>query len=144
MSSAWRNFKNIFSRPLFTIIFRPIMIKFHSYSILTVEGKDDFLIYCMLSTMSKARASRDWNQLFCFVKLDCLSAFWFVCQNFGLFARFFFSTYLFINLENIFCKIQILEIKCVAFDSTSNLFESTNIALGGRNPFHPFIAVCLF
>jgi hypothetical protein len=52
-------FQNIFSRPLFTIIFRPKMIKFHSYSILTVEGKDDFLIYCMLSTMSKARASRD-------------------------------------------------------------------------------------
>ena len=48
MVSAWRNFKNIFSRPLFTIIFRPQMIKFHPYSNLTGEGKVDFLIYCML------------------------------------------------------------------------------------------------
>jgi hypothetical protein len=47
--SAWRNFKNIVSRPLFTIIFRPKMIKFHPYSILTGEGKVDFLIYCMLN-----------------------------------------------------------------------------------------------
>jgi hypothetical protein len=44
MVSAWRNFKNIFSRPLFTIIFRPKMIKFHPYSILTGEGKVDFII----------------------------------------------------------------------------------------------------
>jgi hypothetical protein len=35
--SAWRNFKNIFSRPLFTIIFRPEMLKFYTYSILTGE-----------------------------------------------------------------------------------------------------------
>ena len=35
MACAWRNFKNIFSRPLFTIIFRPEMLKFHPYSILT-------------------------------------------------------------------------------------------------------------
>ena len=37
MVSTWRNFKNIFSRPLFTIIFsfRPEMLKFHPYSILT-------------------------------------------------------------------------------------------------------------
>ena len=28
MVSAWRNLKNIFSRPLFTIIFRPEMLKF--------------------------------------------------------------------------------------------------------------------
>ena len=27
MVSAWRNFKNIFSRPLFTVIFRPEMLK---------------------------------------------------------------------------------------------------------------------
>ena len=27
MASTWRNFKNIFSRPLFTIIFRPVMLK---------------------------------------------------------------------------------------------------------------------
>ena len=48
MVCAWRNFKFIFPKPLFTIIFRPKMIKFHPYSILTGEGKVDFLIYCML------------------------------------------------------------------------------------------------
>ena len=48
MVSAWRNFKNIFSRPLLTIIFRPKMIKFYPYSILTGEGRVDFFIYCML------------------------------------------------------------------------------------------------
>jgi hypothetical protein len=41
----------------------------------------------LLSAMSRARASRDLNKLFCFVKLGCLSVFWFVCHNFGLFAR---------------------------------------------------------
>jgi hypothetical protein len=41
-------FQKYFSRLLFTIIFRPKMIKFHPYSILTGEGKVDFLIYCML------------------------------------------------------------------------------------------------
>ena len=35
MVSAWRNFKNIFPRPFFIIIFRPEMLKFHPYSILT-------------------------------------------------------------------------------------------------------------
>ena len=35
MVRAWRNFKNIYSRPLFTIIFWPKMLKFHPYSILT-------------------------------------------------------------------------------------------------------------
>ena len=35
MMSAWRNFENIFARPLFIIIFRPEMLKFHPYSILT-------------------------------------------------------------------------------------------------------------
>ena len=48
MSSAWRNFKNIFSRPLFTIIFWPEMIKFHPYSILTGKTMVGFLIYCVL------------------------------------------------------------------------------------------------
>ena len=32
MVSAWRNFKNIFPRPLFIIIFRPEMLEFHLYS----------------------------------------------------------------------------------------------------------------
>ena len=49
MVSAWRNFKNIFSRPLFTIIFRPEMLKFHAYSILTGDTMVGFVIFCVLS-----------------------------------------------------------------------------------------------
>ena len=51
MVSAWRNFKNIFSRPLYTIIFRPEMLKFDAYSILTGETMVGFVIYCVLSVM---------------------------------------------------------------------------------------------
>ena len=49
MVSAWRNFKNIFSRPLFTIIFRPEMLIFHPYSILTGDTMVGFVIFCVLS-----------------------------------------------------------------------------------------------
>ena len=48
MVSAWRNFKNIFSRPLFTIIFRPEMLKFYPYSILTGERMAGLVIFCVL------------------------------------------------------------------------------------------------
>ena len=48
MVSAWRNFKNIFSRPLFTIIFRPEMLKLHPYSILTGDTIVGFVIFCVL------------------------------------------------------------------------------------------------
>ena len=48
MVSAWRNFKNIFSRPLFTIIFRPEMLIFYPYSILTGNTRVEFVIYCVL------------------------------------------------------------------------------------------------
>ena len=48
MASAWWNFKNISSRPLFTIIFRPEMLKIHPYSILTGEIMVGFVIYCVL------------------------------------------------------------------------------------------------
>ena len=48
MVSAWRNFKNIFSRPLFTIIFRPEMLKFQPYSILTGDTMVGFVIFCVL------------------------------------------------------------------------------------------------
>ena len=48
MVSAWRNFKNNFSRPLFTIIFRPEMLKFHPYSILTGDTRVEFVIFCVL------------------------------------------------------------------------------------------------
>ena len=44
MVRAWRNFKNMFCRPLFTIIFRPEMLKFQSYSILTEDTMDGFVL----------------------------------------------------------------------------------------------------
>ena len=49
MVSAWRNFKNIFPRPLFIIIFRPEMLKFHPYSSSTGDTRVEFVIYCVLS-----------------------------------------------------------------------------------------------
>ena len=48
MVSARMNFKNIFPRPLSIIIFRPEMLKFHPYSILTGDTRVDFVIYCVL------------------------------------------------------------------------------------------------
>ena len=54
--------------------------------------------FAILSAMSRACASRDLKQLFHFVKLGYLLTFCFLCQNFVL-----FSTYVPINLENIFC-----------------------------------------
>jgi hypothetical protein len=48
MVSAWRNFKNIFPRLLFIIIFRPEMLKFHPYSILTGDTRVEFVIYRVL------------------------------------------------------------------------------------------------
>ena len=53
MVSAWRNFKNIFSRPLFTIIFRTGILKFHPYSILTVDTMVEFVIFCVLSKVQE-------------------------------------------------------------------------------------------
>ena len=47
MVSAWRNFKNIFPRPLFIIIFRPEMLKFHPYSILTRDTRVEFVIHIL-------------------------------------------------------------------------------------------------
>ena len=48
MVNAWRNFKNIFPRPLFTINFRPEMLKFHPCSILTRKTRVELVIYCVL------------------------------------------------------------------------------------------------
>ena len=42
------DFKNIFSRPLFIIIFRPEMLTFHPYSILTGDTRVEFVIYGVL------------------------------------------------------------------------------------------------
>ena len=41
-------FQKYFFRPLFTIIFRPEMLKFHSYSILTGEEMVGFVIFSVL------------------------------------------------------------------------------------------------
>ena len=48
MVSAWRNFRNIFSRPHLTIIFRSEMLRFHPYSILTGDTMVGFVIFCVL------------------------------------------------------------------------------------------------
>ena len=50
MACAWRNFKIIFSRPLFIIIFRPKILFFVTYSILTGQTKVEFVIYWVLTT----------------------------------------------------------------------------------------------
>ena len=41
--SAWRDFKNIFPRPLFFIIFRPDVLRVHPYSILTGDTRVEFV-----------------------------------------------------------------------------------------------------
>ena len=48
MISAWRNFKIIFSRPLFIIIFRPKILFFVTYSILTRDTKVEFVSLTLL------------------------------------------------------------------------------------------------
>ena len=52
MVSAWRNFKNVFPRPLFIIIFWPEMLKFQPYSILTGDTRVEFVIYCVLNDLA--------------------------------------------------------------------------------------------
>ena len=43
-----KNFKNVFPRPLFIIIFRLEMLKFHPYSILTGDTRVEFVVYSLL------------------------------------------------------------------------------------------------
>ena len=62
MVSAWRNFKNIFPRPLFIIIFRPEMLKFLPYSILTGDSMVWFVIFCVLNCL---------RTLFCWYSIEC-------------------------------------------------------------------------
>ena len=45
MASAWRNFKNIFSRPLFIIIFRPKIVILDTDSILRVKMMYELVKY---------------------------------------------------------------------------------------------------
>ena len=44
-------FQKYFFRPLVTIIFRPEMLKFHPYTILTGERIVGFVIYCALQAL---------------------------------------------------------------------------------------------
>ena len=62
MVSVWRNFKNIFPRPLFIIIFRPEMLKFYPYSILTGYTRVEFVIYSVLSNSESFKSWGDKNR----------------------------------------------------------------------------------
>ena len=66
MLSAWRHFKNIFPRPLFIIIFRIEMLKFHPYSILTRDTRVEFVIYRVLKDCIIGSAKKNPN-LLCWV-----------------------------------------------------------------------------
>ena len=71
MASAWRNLKNIFSRPLFTIIFRPEMLKFHPYSILTGDTMVGFVIFYLLKPSFLMRRMWRWNKIMVIYLLLC-------------------------------------------------------------------------
>ena len=60
MVSEWKNFKNIFSRPLFTVIFRLEMLM-HPYSILTGNTMVGFLIFCVLRSIRPLVPHRFWS-----------------------------------------------------------------------------------
>ena len=69
--SAWRDFKIDFSRPLFTIIFRPKRNNLGTYSILRVKKMVEFLIYYVLIVpffLSPGQRRREiftlWNSSF--------------------------------------------------------------------------------
>ena len=61
MVSAWRNFKNIFPRPLVIIIFRPEMLKFHPHSILTGDTIVEFVIYRVLRKKVLFTSLKNWG-----------------------------------------------------------------------------------
>ena len=61
MACARWNFKNIFSRTLFNIIFWPEILKFHPYSILTRQTMVRFVIYCVLMTRCHEKEWK-WKQ----------------------------------------------------------------------------------
>ena len=65
----WGISKNIFPRPLFIIIFRPEMLKFHSYAILTRDTRVEFVIYRVL------RSSGEWfGTIFSYLQNSCFQA----------------------------------------------------------------------
>ena len=54
-------FQKYFSRPLFTIIFRPKILFFVTYSILTGQTKVEFVIYWVLRTKT---LTKGWHLIF--------------------------------------------------------------------------------
>ena len=93
MVRAWRNFKNIFPRPLFIIIFRPEMLKFHPYSILTGDTMIGFVISCMLRWIWGSKGLYLYS-----LKLCCLQVFfegWVLLKkDFNPFCTSRFSKYI--------------------------------------------------
>ena len=93
-----RNFKNIFSRPLFTIIFRPEMLKFHPYSILTGETIVGFVIYCWENLVTSQKT---------FGLTTLVSQFWWLSSlGWESFHNFFLeaqnNSYRFLNLRHLY------------------------------------------
>ena len=76
MASAWRNFKNILSRPLFNIIFSPKMVKFHPYSILTGCMTYEYVGYSLLMNIDHAPwCSKKFIQIVEFIPLKPCKVF---------------------------------------------------------------------
>ena len=59
------------------------------------DSMSGYLFKCELAPLALLRI----QNFFCFVKLCCLLAFWFVCQNFGLFAKILVSYLKFTTLS---------------------------------------------
>ena len=57
----------------FTIIFRPDMLKFHPYSILTGDTMVGFVIFCVLNDNSIAKISLNASDNFAFYLLEIAS-----------------------------------------------------------------------
>ena len=85
MIRAWRNFKIIFSRPLFIIIFRPKILFFVTYSILTGDTKVEFVIYWVLM-----RINISYNYICTVSLIQGTPEEW--CTNFGSNYRFIIDT----------------------------------------------------
>ena len=102
----WAHFKNIFPRPLFIIIFRPEMLKFHPYSILTGDTKVEFVIYCVLraycpdvyTVLSNQKKPTTIN---CCRRTTGLGTSWI---TFGKFCSMFSSLHIFCILKYLYIE----------------------------------------
>ena len=94
MACAWRNFKIISSRPLFIIIFRPKILFFVTYSILTGQTKIEFVIYWVLRSFLDQDVIYDRPRTTChwigYVMLEILIPYGpFLLIGYGFFCLFF-------------------------------------------------------